>query len=78
MAFQFFLGIGNLDGEPEEKIFMGNEECDSDKKTYLREIATEVVDRFVVNFNCITHIFQTSHTLSLRPRWVKNKPEAIN
>jgi hypothetical protein len=62
------LGIGNLDGEPEEKIFMGNEDSDSEKKTYLREIATQVVDRFVVNFNCIntylSKIPRTFHLLS--------------
>ena len=51
------LGIENLNGEPEEKIFMGSENCDSDKKTYLREIATELVDRFVVNFICRTPTF---------------------
>ena len=51
------LGIENLNGEPEEKIFMGSENCDSDRKTYLREIATELLDRFVVNFICRTPTF---------------------
>ncbi len=60
------LGIGNLDGESEEKIFMGNEDGDSEKKTYLREIATEVVDRFVVNFNCINpYLSKIRHTFHL-------------
>ena len=51
------LRIENLNGKPEEKFFMGSENCDSDKKTYLREIATELVDRFVVNFICRTSTF---------------------